>query len=257
MSLTSLAVRLAAPLPDIEDYDSFLFIGPHPDDIEIGAGATAAKLAANGKRVCYLICIDGRFGDGAVPDTMTTEELIALRQRESIASAKALGVEDVRFLGLCDGGFYDFDELVRGIARTVGDVRPDVIFAPDPCVTSECHVDHLNVGRAAARIAYFARYPSIMRQYGAGSHDVAALAYYMTAKPTRYVRTRGYLDRQLAAIFDCHRSQFPENSDEGRSIALYLRIRSADMGLRCLCPAAEGFRVLGVTQMHCLPEAGK
>ena len=44
MSLTSLIIKFAAPLPDIESFERFLFIGPHPDDIEIGAGATAAKL---------------------------------------------------------------------------------------------------------------------------------------------------------------------------------------------------------------------
>ena len=46
MSISSAVIKLAAPLPKIEQFDSFLFIGPHPDDIEIGAGATAAKLAA-------------------------------------------------------------------------------------------------------------------------------------------------------------------------------------------------------------------
>ena len=30
----------------------------------------------------------------------------------------------------------------------------------------------------------------------------------------------------------------------------------ADFGLRCFTSAAEGFRVLGQTQMHCFPEAG-
>ena len=59
MSLSSLAIRFAAPLPDLEAFDRYLFIGPHPDDIEVGAGATAAKLAAAGKTVCFLVCLDG------------------------------------------------------------------------------------------------------------------------------------------------------------------------------------------------------
>ena len=37
---------------------------------------------------------------------------------------------------------------------------------------------------------------------------------------------------------------------------MYLKLRSFDLGLRRLCGHAEGFRVLGVTHMHCLPEAG-
>ena len=63
MSLTRLAIRLASPLPKLEEFQRFLFIGPHPDDIEIGAGATAAKLAAAGKEVRFLICMDGRYGN--------------------------------------------------------------------------------------------------------------------------------------------------------------------------------------------------
>ena len=67
MSLTSFALRFASPPPEIEKCERFLFIGPHPDDIEIGAGATAAKLAAMGKAVCFLVCTDGRYGSETVP----------------------------------------------------------------------------------------------------------------------------------------------------------------------------------------------
>ena len=88
--------------------------------------------------------------------------------------------------------------------------------------------------------------------------NVQALAYYMTARPTQYIKTSGSLvKKQLAAIFDCHLSQFPKGSAEGNSIRLYLTLRSVDFGLRSLKGRAEGFRVLGVTHMHCLPEAGK
>ena len=59
MSLTKLALRFAAPVPKVESFSRYLFVGPHPDDIEIGAGATAARLAAEGKQVCFLICTDG------------------------------------------------------------------------------------------------------------------------------------------------------------------------------------------------------
>ena len=48
MSLTRLALRFAAPVPQVESFHRYLFVGPHPDDIEIGAGATAAKLTAGG-----------------------------------------------------------------------------------------------------------------------------------------------------------------------------------------------------------------
>ena len=257
MGLTKLILKFAAPLPKLEAYAKYLFVGPHPDDIEIGAGATAAKLAAAGKQVCFLICTDGRFGDGNAPDGISGQALVEMRKQEAIASAAALGIADVRFLGLSDGGFYEASALENGIAEVIADFQPDLIFAPDPCVTSECHKDHLNVGNAAKQLACFAPYPGIMKEYGTEAAKVQAIAFYMTAKPTRFVGTRGFVSKQMSAIFDNHLSQFPVGSSEGNSIRLYLNLRSIDFGLRSFKGRAEGFRVLGVTHMHCLPEAEK
>ncbi|MCR5088959.1 MAG: PIG-L family deacetylase [Oscillospiraceae bacterium] len=257
MTLTDCVLKLAAPLPRIEDSDRFLFIGPHPDDIEIGAGATAAKLAAAGKTVAFLICMDGRYGLEHAPQGTEPAELIEIRRKEALASARMLGVEDVSFLNLSDGGFYEREELLRGIAREIGRFRPDCLFAPDPSVDSECHVDHRRCGEIARQLAFFAPFREIMERYGAEPAPVRVLAFYMTARPNRYVRTAETSALQLRSIFDCHRSQFPEGCAEGRSIRLYLKLRALDFGLRCGCRRAEGFRVLGRTQMHCLPEAGK
>ena len=256
MSLIKLILKAAVPTPKIESFQRYLFVGPHPDDIEIGAGATAAKLAAAGKDICFLVCLDGRFGDGNAPEGIRGDALVALRKQEALASAATLGIHDVRFLDLSDGGFYEQQELIRKLARVVGDFQPDMILAPDPDVTSECHADHLNVGRAAKQIAYFAPYSGIMSGYGATSAPVQALAFFMTAKPNHFVKTGNYLALQLKSVFDNHLSQFPKGSADASSIALYLKLRSIDFGLRSGKGRAEGFRVLGVTQMHCFPEAG-
>ena len=256
MSLIKLILKAAVPTPRLEDYQRFLFVGPHPDDIEIGAGATAAKLAAMGKDICFLVCTDGRFGDGSAPEGIRGADLVTLRKQEAIASAAMLGVTDVRFLELSDGGFYEQQELMEKIAHIVGDFQPDVILAPDPDVTSECHLDHLNVGNAVKRMAYIAPYAGIMAGFGANAAPVQVLAFFMTAKPNRFVKTGKFLQLQLKSVFDCHLSQFPKGSADAKSIALYLNLRSIDFGLRSGKGRAEGFRVLGVTQMHCFPEAG-
>ena len=250
MSLTRLALRAAAPVPRIEAFQRYLFVGPHPDDIEIGAGATAAKLAHEGKDVCFLICTDGRFGDGQTE--LRGDELVEARRQECLRSAAMLGVTDVRFLNLSDGGFYSEEALRNGVARVIGDFQPDVVLAPDPCVKSECHADHLNVGQVVRRLACFAPYDGIMLGFQAKAAPVKAVAFYMTARPNRYVRTAGFFQKQLDAIFRCHLTQFPNGDDQ---IALYLKLRSIDFGLRSLKGWAEGFRVLGALHMHCMPES--
>lgn len=257
MSFTRLATRIAAPAPQVEDFERIMFIAPHPDDIEVGAGATAAKLAAEGKHVCFLICIDGRYGDEFAPEGTTTEQLIEIRKKETIASAEFLGVKDVRFLGLSDGGFYTEEELLNGIAREVGSFKPELLLTVDPDVISECHADHLNVGKAAKRLAFFAPFEKIMANYGAEPAPVKAIGFFMTAKPNRFVKTKGYFKKQLEALFTYFPSQYPKENPASDSVALYLKLRAYEYGLRKLCGTAEGFRVLGTTQMHCLPEAGK
>ena len=254
MGLTSAVLKFAAPAPKLTAFSRFLMIGPHPDDIEIGAGATAAYLAAAGKHVTFLVCTDGRYGLDYAPPGTTPEALAAIRRAECIASAEALGVRDVRFLDFSDGGQYAKEDLLNAMARVIGEVQPEVLFAPDPFIASECHVDHLTVGECARTLAFFAPFREIMALHGAESADVQALAYYMTARPNRFVPTRAYSDTQLAAL-RCHASQFPEGSDALKSLTLYLKLRSVDFGLRSCKGRAEGFRVLGKTQMHCLPEA--
>ncbi len=257
MGLTDLILRFALPVPHPEQCTRFLFVGPHPDDIEIGAGATAARLAAEGKAVCFLICLDGRHGTAASLDEAGQAALVETRHREALASAAGLGVTDVRFLDLCDGGFYDPDELRPLIAAVVGDFRPDCLFAPDPCVTSECHSDHLNVGNAVRSVACNAGNPGIMHALGTEPVELKALCYYMTARPNRFVGTRKTFRTQMDTLFSCFPSQLPEGSADAAGIRTYLKLRSVDFGLRSLKGRAEGFRVLGPTHMHCLPEAGR
>ena len=256
MSIVGRILKLAVPLPEVENFTNYLFVGPHPDDIEIGAGATAAKLAAAGKQVTFLVVTDGRYGTENLDLGLSAEKLAALREREAKASAAVLGVTDVRFLRLSDGGFYTEEELCEGIARVAGEVQAEVIFAPDPAPRNEVHPDHLRAGRAAGKIACFGYNAGIMERLGAKAAPVKAVAYYMTEKPNRYVGTRGFLASQRAAIAR-HKSQFPPESGALKDVKLYLKLRAAQFGLRSGHGAAEGFRVLGNAQMHVLAEFGE
>ena len=256
MSFTRFITKIAATLPKIESFERFLFIAPHPDDIEIGAGATAAKLAAAGKDVEFLICMDGRFGDEFAPQGTTPEQLADIRKKEQTESAKRLGVSKVVFLDLTDGALYKEEELLERMARVIGDFAPEVIFCPDPDVTSECHEDHLRVGRCAKRLAFFAPFERIMAAYGAKPAPVKAIAMYMTAKPTQYIKTKGFFAKQIEVLRECFPSQYPKDNPALSSLILYLKLRAYEFGIRHFTSTAEGFRVLGTTQMHCLPEAG-
>lgn len=124
-----------------------------------------SRLISLGKQVTFLICTDGRYGDENTP--LHGEALIRTRREEACRSAAALGVRDVRFLSLSDGGFCAMEELTAGIARVIGEVQPEALLAPDFCVASECQPDHLNVGQVVRRLACVAGNDGIMAGYAA------------------------------------------------------------------------------------------
>ena len=72
-------LEMIAPLPDIEKHNKFLFIGPHPDDIEIGAGATVCKIKRTNPKaqIKFLVCTDG--GAGTQDATITGKEVADIR----------------------------------------------------------------------------------------------------------------------------------------------------------------------------------
>lgn len=254
--LNRLIVRTVSKLECIENYDRFLFVGPHPDDIEIGAGAFIAKLSSMGKKICFLICTDGRYGTSEILSEEDTNKLSSKRKEEAIASASILGVSDVRFLDLSDGGLYQYEDLEYGILECICDFQADIVFAPDIDTGAECHIDHLNAGKAVKTSAYISSNPGIMRKYCLDAAPVSAIAFYMTARPNLYVKTGEHFNTQLHVLSECFPSQFPAKSDGLKSLILYLKVRSFSFGLRCFSLHGEGFRVLNYTQMHCLPEYG-
>ena len=91
MSLTSLIIKHAVPLPKPESFDRFLFVGPHPDDIEIGAGGLVSKLVRSGAEVYYLICCDG--GCGSMDKCANVLDIAKKRKQEAIDAGKFLGVK--------------------------------------------------------------------------------------------------------------------------------------------------------------------
>lgn len=248
-------LNLVSPKKKLEQYDRYLFIGPHPDDIEIGAGATAAKLAAMGKTIRFVVVTDGRYGLGNAPAGTTSEALIEIRKQEAIASAALLGVKDVVFLGFSDGARYEYKDMVKALAQQIGAFNAEVIFGPDPSLENECHKDHLMVGEAVRELAFFAPLEPVMKEYGAKTAPVFAVAFYYTRTPNTFVRTGRYFKQQLRAVLEAHISQFPSGCADAVSFEKYLRLRSFFMGASRLTAHAEGFRMLDRLRMHVVAEA--
>lgn len=246
-------LRSVAPIPKLDSFERYLFIGPHPDDIEVACAPSIRALTQAGKHVSFLVLTDGRMG--GIDPALFGDELVTIRQQEAMASAKLIGVTDVTFLPFHDGGMYRMEDAACELAKQIVQLKPDAVFAPDPNVISECHIDHIKTGMAAKMSMNMAPFESVMKSIGAsGSHAVKALAFYYTDKPNAYLSVRKSFSARAEALA-CHKSQFDEKAVA--DICMYFKLRSIRLGLRRLKGLADGYRTLSPVHMHCFPEASE
>lgn len=249
----NLILKRILPLPKLDALESYLFVGPHPDDIEVGCAPTVKKLTDMGKRVAFLVATDGRMGT-SVP-ALWGEKLAAIRREEARESARLLGVHEVIFLPFEDAGNYTADDCARRIALEVARLKPDAVFAPDPDVKSEFHADHIKTGQAVKYASCMAPFASVMETLGSQeAHAPKVYAFYNTDRPNSFLRIGKYFDMRERALL-CHKSQFGEN--EARQIALYYKLRSIRLGLSRLAGRCDGYRAVTPPRSHCLPEAAR
>ncbi len=244
-------LRRVVPLPKPLAFERYLFIGPHPDDIETACAPTVKRAIDAGKQVSFLVMTDG--GAGTVDPSLSGEALVAKRQEEARASAKLLGVTDVVFLPFQDGGDYSVDEATAALAREIVRLRPEAVFAPDSDVRSECHSDHIKTGLAAKRALMQTGFSAIMARYGVqGTHESKALFLYYTDKPNVFVPvSRTYKMREEALRL--HESQFTDLQRE--QIVLYYTLRSIRFGYPRFLGKCDAYRAMAPVHMHCFPEA--
>ena len=243
-------LKKAMPLPKLLNQQKFLFVGPHPDDIEVACGSTVAKLVKMGKQVTFLVVTDGRVG--AVDKSLTEEQIVAIRQQEASKSAELLGVSNLIMLPYHDGGDYDLASVKKDIVSAILQTQPDVVFCPDYAVISECHPDHLQVGQVVTQAVFCASWGKLTARIGLeGAVPNITLAYYYTDKPNSYIGVKKCLATHMQAV-RCHMSQFTEQ--EFANLQKYFTIRRLRFGFRTFKGRADGYRVLGAAHQHCFPE---
>lgn len=193
----------------------------HADDIEFGMSGTIARWTEAGAHVTYVIITDNSSGSNE-PDA-DLNALIETRKQEQTASAAAVGVSDVRFLGYQDGVLEPTMALRRELTRIIREVRPDVVMTGDPTMIFTAdhgyinHPDH----RAAAEATLYAVFPSAetrpvfpeLLAEGLEPHKVARVYLTFSMKPNHYEDISSTIERKKEAL-RCHKSQVGEDAIE-------------------------------------------
>jgi two-component system, NtrC family, response regulator HydG len=158
-----------------ENRETVLAIGAHPDDVEIGAGATLAAHSAAGDHLAILTMTRGAIGG-------EHEQ----RARESQESADILGAR-LYLRDLQDTHIPEGNPTIALIEEVIAEVAPSVVYTHS---IHDLHQDHRSVHRAAMVACR-----RVSRVYCFQSPS-ATIDY----RPTHFVAVDDYVGRKLKVI---------------------------------------------------------
>lgn len=129
-----------------------LVVFPHPDDEAFGVSGTIANYIQQGIPVTYACLTLGEMGRNlGNPPFATRESLPHVRKQELLDAAKAMGLTDLRMMGLRDKTveFEDDEEMVQMMSKLIDETNPSLVisFYPNYAV----HPDHEATARAVVR----------------------------------------------------------------------------------------------------------
>jgi bacillithiol biosynthesis deacetylase BshB1 len=190
-----------------------LAIAAHPDDVELCAGGTVAKLSAQGYRVGIADLTRGELGSRGTPE---------LRHQEAARAAEILGV-DVRVnLGIPDGGIENTPEHRRRLIEVVRQYRPHIVLT-NP---AECrHPDHGNAARLTVDALFYAGLPKLETKDADGRPQEPwrppHVLHYMQSipfEPTFIVDVSEFWDQRMQAMLafgsQFHQAGNPDGGNE-------------------------------------------
>ena len=150
-------------MPD--HYVDYLFFGAHPDDVELGCGATIVKLVKSGATAGIIDLTYGEMGTRGTP---------AARKREAFNAARILGARFREQLALGDGALRTGRDEELQVVDVIRRHRPKVVFVMYP---DDRHPDHTRTGRIVTEASFYAGLRRLERELPA--HRPQAVVYYI------------------------------------------------------------------------------
>jgi LmbE family N-acetylglucosaminyl deacetylase len=193
-------------------------IGAHPDDIEIGAGASIAIHRAKGDTVRFIYLTKG----GKLADP-------SRRETEAETAAAVLDVDDVRFLGFEDTKVPYDHEIVERLDDHLAAMDADRVYVH---TQEDTHQDHRHA--ALASIAASRNIDEVLSFEAPSTRPSFCPQYYSSV-------TEEFLDRKMEAIRS-HESQQEKKYLEAEAMRGLARFR----GRQANSLYAEAFQVIRI-----------
>lgn len=215
-----------------------LAFGAHPDDVELGCGATIAKHADLGKKVGIVDLTRGELG---------TRGSAEIRDLEAEKSADILGLELRKNMNFKDGFFTNDESHQLELIKVIREYQPDIVLCNAVC---DRHPDHSKASELTSSSCFLAGLRKIETSQEAWRPRVVYhYIQFNNIKPDFVVDVSNFIEQKLSAVkayssqFYNPSSQEPNTIISSKAFLDSIRYRAADLGRLSGVDYAEGFTV--------------
>ncbi|AUS06398.1 bacillithiol biosynthesis deacetylase BshB1 [Pseudotamlana carrageenivorans] len=220
-----------------------LAIGAHPDDVELGCGATIAKEVAQGKKVGVVDLTQGELGTRGTAET---------RKEEAANAAKILGISVRENLGFADAFFVNDKAHQLEVVKMIRKYKPEMVLCN---AIDDRHIDHGKASKLVSDACFLSGLTKIETTLDGFLQEawrpkfVYHYIQWKNIEPDVVVDVSGFIDKKMDAVL-AYKTQFfdpkskaPETPISSKNFTDSVIYRARDLGRLIGTEHAEGFTV--------------
>jgi bacillithiol biosynthesis deacetylase BshB1 len=221
-----------------------LAIGAHPDDVELGCGATIAKEIANGKKVGIIDLTQGELGTRGTAET---------RFEEAENASKILGVSVRLNLKFADGFFVNDKAHQLVLINKIREYQPEIVICN---AIDDRHIDHSKGSKLVSDACFLSGLVKIETKTETGElqnawrpKHVYHYIQWKNLEPDFVVDVSEFMEAKMKAVL-AYKTQFydvnskePETPISSKNFTDSILYRARDLGRLVGVEYAEGFNV--------------
>ncbi len=222
-----------------------LAVGAHPDDVELGCGATLAKEVANGKKVGIIDLTRGELGTRGTADT---------RDKEAYNAAKILGIHSRYNMQFADGFFINDKTHQLKLITMIRFYQPEIVICN---AINDRHIDHSKASKLVSDACFLSGLRKIKTQHKNSEtlqnpwrpKSVYHYIQWKDIEPHITVDVSGYMQQKMDAV-SAYKTQFfnpnsnePETPISNKNFTDSIIYRAQNLGRLIGTEYAEGYTV--------------
>jgi bacillithiol biosynthesis deacetylase BshB1 len=220
-----------------------LAFGAHPDDVELGCGATIAKEVSNGKKVGIIDLTRGELGTRGTAET---------RAQEANDAAEILGVTVRENLVFADGFFVNDKKHQLEVIKMIRKYQPDIVLCN---AIDDRHIDHGKGSKLVSDACFLSGLLKVETEVNGNPQkqwrpkQVYHYIQWKHIEPELTVDVTGFIDTKMASVL-AYKTQFydpnstePQTPISSKNFTDSIKYRARDLGRLIGVEYAEGFTV--------------